>query len=49
MRFGEVKEPGVGCESERFFAQSKEGFIHNYSAMALSAAEFDTNLENATE
>src|SRR5580658_3682524 len=38
MRFGEVKEPRVGCEPKGLFAQSKEGFIHGYSP---SVARFD--------
>ena len=49
MRLGEVKKSRVGCEPKRFFTQSKEGFIHGYSAMVPSVAGFDTNCENAIE
>src|SRR5580692_4421745 len=41
MRFGEVKEPRVGCEPKGLFAQSKEGFIHGYAVMLSNVAGFD--------
>src|SRR5580704_2147456 len=44
MRFGEVKEPRVGCEPKGLFAQSKEGFIHGYSP---NVARFDTAAVNS--